>query len=285
MSNHSFNQISKHVHWLSPDSRTDRPVLGVVAGTHATLVVDAGNSSDHAHILLREIAARGIAPPSYVALTHWHWDHVFGTASLPVPTFAHIETRRVVAEMATQDWSDTALDQRVEQGVEIAFCRDMIRAELPDRSNLVIRPPDITFQDRVELDLGGVSCQLVHVGGDHSADSIVVYVPEDNILFLGDCMYPDIYNPRRRYTTNKLFPMLDQLLRFDAECSLAGHDPEPISRERMREETTLLQTIGHLVQRYGDDVEAIAARLQQERGDTVTDDDLELIGEFVAGLS
>jgi glyoxylase-like metal-dependent hydrolase (beta-lactamase superfamily II) len=112
-----------------------------------------------------------------------------------------------------------------------------------------------------------------------------VYVPEDKVLFLSDCMYPDIYSPKRRYTTARLFPLLDQLHRFEAECYLAGHDPEPISQLRMREETTLLQTVGNLVLRFGDDYEAIAAHLQEERGHPATDDDLELIGEFVAGLS
>jgi glyoxylase-like metal-dependent hydrolase (beta-lactamase superfamily II) len=74
-----LNQISHHVHWLSPDSATDRPVVGAVAGARGTLVVDAGNSPAHAQLLLRELAGRGVAPPAFVALTHWHWDHVFGT--------------------------------------------------------------------------------------------------------------------------------------------------------------------------------------------------------------
>jgi hypothetical protein len=37
---HRLNQISPRVHWLSPDSATDRPVLGAVVGSRATLLVD-----------------------------------------------------------------------------------------------------------------------------------------------------------------------------------------------------------------------------------------------------
>lgn len=140
MTEHTFERIGPHVHWLSPASTTDRPVLGVIHGTLGTLVVEAGNSAAHAELLLREIAQAGIAPPDFVTLTHWHWDHVFGTATLDLPTFSHIETQRVVREMADYDWSDGALDRRVETGVEVAFCRDMIKAELPDRSDLMLRP-------------------------------------------------------------------------------------------------------------------------------------------------
>jgi hypothetical protein len=53
--------------------------------------------------------------------------------------------------MADLDWSDTALDQRVAVGKEIEFCRDMIKAEWPNRSNLKLRDSDLTFTDRLDL--------------------------------------------------------------------------------------------------------------------------------------
>lgn len=283
MIKHTFNRIAEHTRWLSPDSTTDRPTLGAITGQRGTLLVDAGNSVAHAQALLSELS-RIAARPSFVALTHWHWDHVFGTAALDLPTFAHAETRRIVAEMATLDWSDAALDERVAAGVEIEFCRDMIKAELPDRSGLLIRPPEISFRDQIELDLGGVTCRIMHVGGDHAADSAIVYVPEDRIVFLGDCLYPAIYAPARHYTTGKLLPLLDQLLSFDAECYLAGHHLQPMSRAEMQAEAALLQTIGRVVDRHGDDREAILAELPQSLDEPLNEDHLELVGEFLAGL-
>jgi glyoxylase-like metal-dependent hydrolase (beta-lactamase superfamily II) len=280
----TFTQIAAHTYWLSPDSTTDRPVLGAIAGERSTLIVDAGNSPTHARLLLREISKLAIAAPAFVALTHWHWDHVFGTSALPLPTISHTETRRVVAEMARQDWSDTALDGRVDVGLEIAFCRDMIKAELPDRTNLTIRPPNIAFVERMELDLGGITCQIVHVGGDHAADSTVVYVPEDKIMFLGDCLYVDIYHPERRYTTAKLFPLLDGLLSYDAAFYLAGHNPEPMSRASMLDEAALLRAIGGLVDQRGYDRAAILAELQHVLAIPVDDEHIELVDAFLAGI-
>ena len=60
MSKATLNQISPHVYWMAPDGNTDRPTLGVIAGTDATLLVDAGNSIAHAHLFLEALdEARG----------------------------------------------------------------------------------------------------------------------------------------------------------------------------------------------------------------------------------
>ena len=282
---HAFNQISAHVYWLSPDSSTDRPILGAVAGERGTLIVDAGNSPAHAATLLSALAQAAVARPAFLVLTHWHWDHIFGTSTFDLPIIGQAETRRVVAELAQLSWSDQELDRRVASGAEIAFCRDMIKAELPDRTGLVIRPPEIAFAKELQIDLGGVTCQLAHIGGDHAADSTVVYVPEDKIVFLGDCIYPDIYHQPRRYTTAKLLPLLDRLLGYDADYYLAAHNPEPMSRAQMIAEATLLSTIGRAVAAHGNDLAAILADLEQQLDTPIDDDHHEIIGEFLAGLS
>lgn len=283
MHRHRLEQITPHVHWFSPDNSTDRPVLGVVSGSYGSLVVDAGNSSAHINALLAAIAEAGIDVPRFAALTHWHWDHVFGTACLDIPTFAYAETGRAITEMAALDWSDAALDARVAVGTEIAFCRDMIKAELPDRSDLVIRPPDIMFTDQVTVDLGDVHCQLLHVGGDHAADAVVVYVPEDRIVFLGDCFYCDIYAAERRYTLAKFEPLAQALLALDATCYLAGHDPEPISREMLENDVRMLRMIGRAVETHNDR-ETVLTLLPTLLGVPLNEDHIEYTDYFLAGL-
>ena len=276
----TLNKIGSHVYWLPPDSTTDRPVLGAVVGERATLLVDAGNSPAHAHLLLDEVAQRRLTPPQFLVLTHWHWDHVFGTSAITLPTFAHVETRRRVEEMANLDWSDTALDARVTSGQEIEFCRDMIKAELPDRRNLTLHPPEIGFTDRVELDLGDLRAHLIHVGGDHAADSIIVYVPQDRVVFVSDCLSPDLYHRPPIYTTQRLFPLIDRLLACEADYYLFGHAPEPMPRSELAAYTNRLKTLGQTVERLGDDRPAILAAL----GQRLDEDDLEDIDCFLAGL-
>lgn len=284
MSKSKFNQLTNHVYWFSPDETTDRPVLGAIAGTSGTLIVDAGNSTAHAGLFLDELAKNGIAPPKYLVLTHWHWDHVFGTAAFNIPSFATQETKRIVEEMAGWDWSDQALDARVEAGIEIEFCRDMIKKELPDRSSLVLKPPDIAFTHEIEIDLGDVTCQVVHVGGDHASDHSVVYIPQDKVVFLGDCLSPDLYNGPRYYTIQKLFPLLDKIVGFEADYYLFGHDPEPAPLSELQAFANWLRVIGRTVQEMGNNQERIHRELEAAFERPLDEDDLEGIEEFLAGL-
>ena len=237
----NLNQLTAHSYWLPPDAATDRPILGAITGQNSTLIVDAGNSPAHARLFLGELAKINIAPPRFLVLTHWHWDHVFGASAMDLPILASVETRHKVLEMAGLDWSDQALDRRVEEGLEIEFCRDMIKTELPDRRGLTIRPPDIAFCSPLELDLGGITCDIVPVGGDHASDSTIVYLREDQVMFLGDCLCKNIYTAGPGYTSGKLFPLIDQLLSYPADFYLEAHTPEPISRQQMVEDTTLLK--------------------------------------------
>jgi glyoxylase-like metal-dependent hydrolase (beta-lactamase superfamily II) len=282
MSKPTFRQATPHVHYLEPDERTDRPALGVIIGERRTLIVDAGNSAAHAHLLLGHLVAAEIPPPSLVAITHWHWDHVFGIATLNVPTLAHVETRRIVSDMARLDWSDHALDRRVEQGLEIAFCRDMIKAELPDRTDLVLRPPDIGFTERVEIDLGSVECQLIHVGGDHSSDATIVHVPQDRIAFLGDCLAPDLYSGPDRYTAAKALPMMDRLLSIGAELYMESHATEPMTRAELTRYAELFDLVVHLMAKEGERA-AILGQLEEHLGAETDEEHVEIVDAFLAG--
>lgn len=284
MKSHQLNQISEHIYWLSPDSTTDRPILGAISGTHSTLIVDAGNSAAHATLLLDHLAAVGVPKPAFLALTHWHWDHVFGAATIDLPAFAHVETRRIVSEMAQLDWRDRALDQRVSAGSEIPFCRDMIKAELPDRSDLVIKPPNITFTEQVEIDLGAVSAQIVHVGGDHGSDASIVYVPQEKVMFLGDCLSPDLYAAEPSYTSAEFFRLVGRLLSFEVDYYLEGHNPEPFARADMLALAQDFELIAGVVGSVGPDRTAIITALQEHLGTPLEQESIEIADAFLAGL-
>jgi glyoxylase-like metal-dependent hydrolase (beta-lactamase superfamily II) len=281
---HTFHQISPHVYWLSPYEATDRPILGVISGAQGSLIVEAGNSPAHAQILLNQIERHNLSAPAYLFLTHWHWDHVFGAASFSVPTFAHYETARILKRMSEFDWSDAALDQRVRDGLEIEFCRDMIKAELPNRSRLFIQPPEIAISERVSVDLGEVSCKLIHVGGDHSHDSMVALVPEEGIAFLGDCIYEDLHHGPRRVTTGKLLPLYERLLSFEADYYLPSHHSEPLTRQALREEHALMTKIGRTVERIGDNREAVMEELASALDTPLEPEHFEIADSFLAGL-
>lgn len=54
-------------------------------------------------------------------LTHSHWDHVFGLENIGIPVICQEKTYTNIKDMQQLSWEDQALDQRVEEGTEIAF--------------------------------------------------------------------------------------------------------------------------------------------------------------------
>ncbi len=246
-----FEQISAHVDRYTPDDRTDRPVLGAVHGTRATLIVDGGASVAHLGAFAAEVAARGGPAVAAIALTHWHWDHSFGSAAVDAPVIAHRDTAAELAVQAAYDWSDAALDARVRDGREIAFCAEFLRLELPDRSDLRIVLPAETFTDERVIDLGGVTAVLAHVGGDHAADSCVVHVPGDDVLFLGDCLYQRLYAPEPLLTIAGVRALLPALERFPVALACEGHDDDVAGPPGYAARLATLRRGTELVEAYG----------------------------------
>ena len=260
--------------WFTPDERSDRPSLAAVAGTDATVLLDVGASVAHTGSFLRDLEALGLPPLRLAVLTHWHWDHSFGGAALAAPIAAHRMTAAELAREAALDWSDAALDARVQSGAELAFCAEMIRVELPDRSDLRIVEPVVVFGDEgLELQLGGVTCAVRHVGGDHAADSCVIHVVEDGLLFLGDCLYERLHAPEPHYTVPAVRTLTDAIEAFGATTAIQGHADEMLDAAGLALELDRLRSAADRVERLGDGALATG-------GD---DADRELLGLFLAG--
>lgn len=273
-------RVSDHVYWMKPGS-PDRPSLCAIVGKNHTLMLDAGASAAHTRLFLECVIAEKIPMPRYVALTHWHWDHVFGLSELDMPIIAHQDTAVELAKLAAYQWDDAALDQRVASGEEIPMCADNIKLELPAPRTIQIVLPDLIVQDRMDIQLGEVSCHIQHVGGDHAADSCVMYVQPDGVMFLGDCLYDAIYAPVRHYTTQNLFPLLDVLLSFDAQHFIEGHNDTVMTRSEIESMAQKMRLAGTLVDQIGADESAVMSAAQAKQP---LDEDMEyFLRAFIAG--
>lgn len=222
--------ITEHVYWLPP-APPDRPSLCAVVGDLQTIWLDAGSSAAHTREFSRFLAHQGVAKPSHVVFTHSHWDHVFGAHELEAHVVAHERTAGALKQLAATDWSDEALDRRVASGEDSAAHAENVKAELPSPRDVRIAPAEIVFREGLELELGGVSVQVRHVGGDHADDSTVMYVEPDGVLFLGDCLYEA---PSGGYT-ERLGPLVDEVRGFGARLFVEGHGETVLSLPEFEE--------------------------------------------------
>ncbi|WP_144459642.1 MBL fold metallo-hydrolase [Bacillus pumilus] len=280
---HTIKKIGKTFSYITPVSLTDRPILGMVVGSNKTLMIDAGNSEDHANYFIQKTLKQENASPDLVVLTHWHWDHIFGLPALSDSvSIASAKTRKEMEKLVPFSWSDEAIDERVREGTEIEFCAKAIKEEYQNHRDIQVVLPDMTFDRRIEIDLGGVTCVVQHVGGDHAADSVIVYVKEEKILFLGDSIYPKMYAEKVHFTVKEVLRLLDELDAFDAETYIPSHQ-RPWSKEEFRQETDKLRIMAKYTDLFGGDQQKITNEYQKYVNRELKEDELETIAYFVNG--
>ncbi|RBP90630.1 glyoxylase-like metal-dependent hydrolase (beta-lactamase superfamily II) [Cytobacillus firmus] len=273
----------RHRFWYqTPVSETDRPILGAVVGDRMTLMIDSGNSKAHAQLFLSELEKQGIPSPRMVVLTHWHWDHIFGLSALDIPSIASRLTKAEIEKLIPFLWTDDALDERVESGVEIEFCASAIKKEYGNDRRIKIKLPDITFEKKLEIDLGGVTCQLQQVGGDHSPDSVVVYIKEEKILFLGDAIYANLYASKWNYTASRVLQLMDALDQFDADTYILSHGTA-ISKAEYQEEAAMLRMAARLTEEFEGQMEEMKNAYKSYVNRELNDNEQETMQYFVNG--
>lgn len=130
-----------------------------IAGARHRVVIDT---------LIEPADMRPFVGATLVVYTHADWDHCSGTGAFPGrPVIAHRLARQRLlgeGEATLQQW----------------------QRELPEafRESRVVLP-DITFEEYLSIDAGGLTVELHHLPG-HSADTIVAHVPELGLLVAGD---------------------------------------------------------------------------------------------------
>ncbi len=224
-----LTKITDHVYWMPPGP-PDRPSVCAVVGDRRALMLDAGSSSAHTREFLDALGAESAARPSAVVYTHSHWDHVLGGAELGGLVIAHASTAERLIELAGRDWSDEGLDRAVAAGHASPRHAADVKEELRSPRTVDVAPADIVFQNELDIELGGVTVRVRHVGGNHSSESCVMYGEPDRVLFLGDCMCD---SPGGAMTVDLAFPLCDAILAFDAELYVEGHGDSVLSRHEL----------------------------------------------------
>lgn len=130
------------------------------------VVYDTHVSVERARYIRATLAARGVERFT-VVLSHWHLDHVAGTAA-----FADCE---VVASARTAE-----LLRRFKPAIEAG------RHDGPPAIHPLILPTS-TFTDRTGLRVGAMQLELIHTN-IHSDDATVIWLPDRRMLLCGDTM-------------------------------------------------------------------------------------------------
>ena len=206
-------RLSERIWYSEYEEERDRPCLGYIKGDNWSLAVDAGHSAAHVREFYEALEKEGLPLPALTVLTHWHWDHTFGMHSIAGLSAANARTNHHL---------ETFAGKVRQEGPEVFFGLDpSIRKEYAGGEPLVIVPADIVFEDRLQLDPGGVTVSLTTCTSPHTDDSTLVFVPAERVLFVGDCISGEF--PTWERDPGKTGGLIAALRTFEADYILGGH--------------------------------------------------------------
>jgi glyoxylase-like metal-dependent hydrolase (beta-lactamase superfamily II) len=146
--------------------------IGAVLCGDGVLVIDTRAHHGQARDLLADLGRITPNPVRWVVNTHHHWDHTFGNAVfLPAPIWGH---ERCALALRLRG-------ERMRQEV-----KEWAPAYAHLFDDVVITPPDHTFEASATLALAGRTIVLQYLGRGHTDNDIVAAVPDAGVLFAGD---------------------------------------------------------------------------------------------------
>ncbi|MDR3031556.1 MAG: MBL fold metallo-hydrolase [Kitasatospora sp.] len=147
--------------------------VGAVRGETGVLLVDTGSTLTEGAELRDQVHAVLGRPVTHIALTHAHFDHVLGTASMPD------------AEVYGPQGIEPAL--RDAAGLRSDAVKQGVAPDEAARAADVLVLPHHLVDGEQPLDLGGLRVVLAGLGPAHSGADLAVLVPgSPAVVFCGD---------------------------------------------------------------------------------------------------
>ena len=208
-----LKKLSEHIWYMPFEEERDRPNLAYVKGSKRSLAVDAGHSESHIREFYDLLKKEGLPLPSLTVITHWHWDHTFAMHAVNGLTLANKTTNGYLLEcmkMIETNGPDEFLN-----------LYDSIRKEYEGGKEVIVVPADIVYEGDMTIDLGGCTVKLFQTQAPHTDDSTLVYVCEDQTLFVGDATCSQFPNGTKDAKLAKA--LADKIRQIDPKTCVEGH--------------------------------------------------------------
>lgn len=155
--------------WLQPDGSWGLNNPAFVVGEEEVVAVDTCFTERRTRAFLAAVGSVTDAPVRTLVNTHHHGDHTHGNWLLPAATvIGHTRCREEVLATGT--------------AAELLFPG-------VDCGEIRVRPPFVTFDDRLTVWVDDLRVELVHVGPAHTTNDVVLWVPDHRVLLAGDLVF------------------------------------------------------------------------------------------------
>jgi len=222
---------------------------------HQLISIDAGTRPDSAKDAYEALQAYapGLPPLTTVFVTHAHWDHIGGHSFFrglnPHPKFYG---RANYQQEFGKEFNGPGTFANL-------FFGERFRSE-----NVQSYKPDVGIDNRTDLNIGGTKFELIPVHGGETHDAMLIYLPDESVMFVGDVIMPYIGAPFvEEGDLNGMFDAIDEIVTRNPQHLLHGHEPltrnfsSPLILSHLKTDLEWLQEQVLAAIRRGDDRAAI----------------------------
>ncbi|TCZ80050.1 MBL fold metallo-hydrolase [Paenibacillus albiflavus] len=217
---------------------------GIIDLGDAALVFDTFNSQQAAYDL--RVAAEELTgkKPAYVVNSHWHGDHIRGNQVF--------EDAAIIATHETFELMNRMHPDRIRQQIEglpnienyLTSLRERLESTADDQIKLGIAQeissieevalslqtlrltlPNLLFDTKLSLYGSKRKVELISVGAAHTANDMILYLPEEQIVFAADIVLVDTHPMMLHGDPAHWLVALDQLRELPIKTLVPGHGP------------------------------------------------------------
>jgi len=184
---------------------------------HQLISIDAGTRPDSAKDAYEALQAYapGLPPLTTVFVTHAHWDHIGGHSYFRgLNSHPKFYGRANYQEEFEKEFNGPGTFAK-------SFFGERFRSE-----DVQSYKPDVAIDKRTELNIGGTKFELIPVRGGETHDAMLIYLPDESVMFVGDVIMPYLGAPFYEEGDVKgLFDAIDEIVSRNPQHLLHGHEP------------------------------------------------------------
>ena len=209
-----------------------------VVGDRGVLIADGQGSPAATQRMLDEIRKVTSTPVRWYVVGSDHGDHTAGNSVLPsgITYVVHPTSR---AQLVRDSAAAVAANTR-------AVADAAAKAGPPPVPRVVVVPPVAMTSDREQVDLGGISVQVVFMGRAHTGGDLMVHLPRERILFMSEAFLNRVFPAMRSAYPSEWATMIDRALAMENTRFIPGHgfiEDVATSREELREYQRALRAV------------------------------------------
>ena len=217
--------------------------VGIIDNGKESIIFDTFLDPNVTEELIELVENLGLSPIKYVINSHYHNDHIRGnqTFSKDINIISTAKTTELIEHWEPLDIEEERLyaparfayydslltayqgDSTDREFMQIQMWRPYYKVLSESHKVIQTRLPNVFIENEKSLDGPKRKVQLISKGEGHTESDLILYLPDDKILFTGDLVFNECHPYLGHGNFEKLKTWLDYLNELEVTTIIPGH--------------------------------------------------------------